>query len=306
MSNKNYRRRLRSPLTYIGGKGNMVQKLLPYIPPHRIYVEVFGGGASLLFAKDPSPVEVYNDIDSAVVNFFRVLRDPEKFEKFYKKVCLTPYSREEYYYCCNTWGECPDDIERAYRWYIMTRFSFSGFRTHGWSFSVWLSCNNMAGVACRWLSVIKLLPEIHARIMRVQVEHYDFRKLIPIYDKPDTFMYLDPPYILETRKNRKYYSNEMTAEEHQDLVNLILVSKSMFVLSGYNHPIYKPLEDAGWQRFDFQTACQAVGRTRHTKILGKGAAFREVPRTESIWLSPNTMAALNPLLFPVSRGEEEV
>lgn len=104
----------------------MVAKLLPLIPPHKIYVEVFGGGASLLFAKEPSPVEVYNDLDSGLVNFFRVLRDPGKFEKFYRKVCFTPYSREEYCFCRDTWGECKDDVERAYRWFVVARMSFSG------------------------------------------------------------------------------------------------------------------------------------------------------------------------------------
>jgi len=69
--------RLRSPMWWFGGKGKMVKKLLPLIPQHKIYVEVFGGGASLLFAKEPSPVEVYNDLNSDLVNFFRVLRDPK-------------------------------------------------------------------------------------------------------------------------------------------------------------------------------------------------------------------------------------
>jgi len=62
----------------------MVKKLLPLIPKHHTYVEVFGGAANLLLAKDPSPVEVYNDIDSGLVNFFRVLRDKNKFQKFYE------------------------------------------------------------------------------------------------------------------------------------------------------------------------------------------------------------------------------
>lgn len=79
----------------------MLGRLLPLIPPHHTYVEVFGGGAALLFNKEPSPVEVYNDIDGNLVNFFRVLRDPEKFQRFYQLLQLTPYSREEFRYCFN-------------------------------------------------------------------------------------------------------------------------------------------------------------------------------------------------------------
>jgi len=69
-----------------------VRKILPFFPPHRIYVEPFGGGASLLLAKQPAEVEVYNDIDSGLVCLFRVLRDPDKFAQFYKKACLTPWT----------------------------------------------------------------------------------------------------------------------------------------------------------------------------------------------------------------------
>ncbi len=70
-------KRLRSPILWFGGKGNMVAKILPLFPPHRIYVEPFGGGASLLMAKAPAPVEVYNDLDSGLVNLFRVLTAAE-------------------------------------------------------------------------------------------------------------------------------------------------------------------------------------------------------------------------------------
>lgn len=90
----------------------MVKHLLNFVPPHYIYVEPFGGAAWLLFAKPPSPVEVYNDIDSGLVNFYRVLRDPEKFKEFYRLVSLTPYSREEFYYCMSTWKECENDVEK--------------------------------------------------------------------------------------------------------------------------------------------------------------------------------------------------
>jgi site-specific DNA-adenine methylase len=183
---------MRSPIYYFGGKGKMVKNLLPLIPPHKIYVEVFGGGASLLFAKKPSPVEVYNDIDSDLVNFFRVLRDPEKFEQFYRKAVLTPYSREEYCFCRETFRECQDDIERAYRFFVTARMSFSGRILHGWSFTVTDSSRGMAGAVSKWLSCLDGLPDIHERLMRVQIEHDDFRKIIPRYDTLETFFYCLP------------------------------------------------------------------------------------------------------------------
>jgi len=263
----------------------MVPKLLKLISPHRIYVEVFGGGASLLFAKCPSPVEVYNDIDSNLVNFFRVLRDPEKFERFHRLASLTPYSREEYYFCRKTWEQCEDDVERAYRWFVVARMSFSGLFGSGWSFGVTGSRRGMAKKCAAWLSIIEGLPQIHARLMQVQIENRDFRDILKIYDTPNTFFYCDPPYVPETRRHGKY-KHEMTLADHEELVKLLLQVKGKIVLSGYQHSVYEPLEQAGWQRYDYETVCYAAGRTRATGILGEGAAKRMQPRTESVWVSP--------------------
>jgi len=279
---------MRSPIGWYGAKSHMVHKLLPLLPPHKIYVEVFGGGASLLFAKEPSQVEVYNDMDSGLVNFFRVLRDPEKFEQLYRKVCLTPYSREEYYYCRDTWKCMEDEVERAYRWYIVARGSFSGRFEGGWGFGVTESHRNMAAICSGWLQVIDALPEIHSRIMRVQIENRDFRKIIRLYDTPDTLFYLDPPYVLEARHDpNARYAHEMTLDDHKELVQLLLQIQGKALLSGYQHEVYAPLEQSGWVRHDFPTVCSAAGRTRATGLLGKGALLKKQPRVESVWVSPN-------------------
>jgi len=286
MAGKKAARRLHSPICWFGGKGNMVAKLLPLLPPHRIYVEPFGGGASLLFAKPPSPVEVYNDIDSGLVNFFRVLRDPEKFAKFYHLVAFTPYSREEYEYCRKTWESCEDEVEKAYRWFVVARMSFSGAFGYSWGSVVTTSRNGMAATCSKWLSTIKMLPAIHERMMRVQIEHADFRDILKRYDTPETLFYCDPPYVPETRRGQ-VYKHELTLDDHRELVQILLSLKGKVLLSGYAHPVYAPLEEAGWQRIDFRTACYAVGRTRATGIMGEGAAKLMHPRVESVWISPN-------------------
>jgi DNA adenine methylase len=265
----------------------MVSKLLKLIPPHRVYVEVFGGGASLLLAKPPSEVEVYNDIDSDLVNLFRVLRDKEKFQRFYRLVCLTPYSREEYNFCKHTFKDCQDDVERAYRFFVFARMTFSGYTASrpSWSFVITTSAGGMAQSCSGWLHVIERLPEIHARLANVQIEHCDFRQIIPAYDAPDTFFYCDPPYVPEARRRLQTYRYEMSLDDHRDLVNLLLGVRGKVMLSGYRHEVYEPLERAGWRRVDFSVACCAVGRTRHTKVLGEGSAKRMQPRVESVWMN---------------------
>ena len=116
--------KMRSPIKWFGGKGRFTQHLLPLIPEHHCYCEVFGGGASLLFAKPPSKVEVYNDLDGDVVAFFRLFHDPEAMKEFKRKCHYTPYSREEYKHFQQTWRES-QGVERIYRWFMITRMSFN-------------------------------------------------------------------------------------------------------------------------------------------------------------------------------------
>ena len=264
----------------------MVNKLLPLIPKHHTYVEVFGGAANLLLAKEPSPVEVYNDIDSGLVNFFRVIRDKDKFKRFYEQVVLIPYSREEYYYCRDTWRDEEDDILRAVKWFVAARQNFSGQLGGSWGYAVTASSKGMARRVSDWFSSIELLPEVSERFLRVQIEHNDFRKILKAYDTEETFFYLDPPYVLETRKC-KAYEHEMSLKDHEDLVDLLLHIKGKAMLSGYEHDVYLPLERAGWTKFLFKSKCYITGRTRGTKHLYNEEEKHKLERTECVWLNYN-------------------
>jgi DNA adenine methylase len=273
----------------------MVAKLLPLLPPHRIYVEPFGGGASLLFAKEPSPVEVYSEIEEGLVNLFRVLRDPEKFGRFYHLATLTPYSREEWEYCQATWEACEDEVERAYRFFVTARQSFGGRFDHGWGMVVTTSNRGMAGTCSRWLSILALLPAIHERLRRVQIEHEDYRVILDRYDTPETLFFCDPPYVPETRRAGEY-RHEMSLEDHKELVTRLLALQGKVLLSGYAHEVYRPLEEAGWERKDFPAACHAVGRTRNSGLQGRGAVLKKQPRLESVWISPTARKGSGSLL----------
>lgn len=289
------RRRLRSPITWFGGKGVLARKIVSLFPAHHCYVEPFCGGASCLFAKPPSPVEVINDLNSDIVNFFRVLRDPQRFEQFYGLASLTPYSREEFYRFRTDWragwSQCPSDVVRAYRWYMMARMSFSGEFGGSWGYSVTTSRRGMANAVSQWLSILDMLPAISERMRRVQVEHGDWRTMLHRYDTPDTLFYVDPPYVKSTRRSGKY-AHEMDDDAHQELVEMLRCIKGGVLLSGYRNPTYAQLEDEGWERLDMPTVCYAAGRTRYTRLLGKGAiAYQR--RTESIWVSPRARNSRN-------------
>lgn len=269
---------LRSPLVWFGGKSAMVPKLLPLIPSHRIYVEPFGGGGNLLIAKEPSLVEVYNDLDLGLVTFFRVLRDPKQFAKFYHLATWTPYSREEFLFCRDSWQLGKDEATKAYRWYVKNRMSFAGMG-RSWGRSVTAVTYNTAEAPASWLSILEQLPLIRQRLLRVQIENKDFRSIIAEYDTPETFFYCDPPYVPETRRSGKY-NHEMSLDGHRELIQLLLRIQGKAILSGYAHPIHKPLEESGWSRRDFETICRVSGRTKGTKQIPK----EQMRRVESVWI----------------------
>ena len=148
------KKKLRPPLRWFGGKQRLAGKLLTLIPPHTTYVEVFAGGAALFFAKEVSQLEVINDLDSGIVNLYRVLRDKEKFEEFRFRVALSPYSREEYEYCRATWWQCEDDVEKARRWFVVTRQCFSGIFGSPFGVSITAGKNGMAGNVASYLRPI--------------------------------------------------------------------------------------------------------------------------------------------------------
>jgi DNA adenine methylase len=284
---------IKAPAPYFGGKQQISGLIASLFPPHTTYVEVFGGMASVLFGKVPSRLEVYNDIESGVVNFFRVLRDPEQCAQLCELLELTPYAREELMACRKGIDDAANPVEKARMWYALAQMSFAG-RIHsdtGFRFSK--GFNHSPAYSFR--SGIDMLPMFTARLRRVVIEHMDFRRLLEAYDAPDTLFYCDPPYLPETRK-RKAYACEMTAEDHADLLALLNSRHGHVVLSGYDSPLYR---DAlrGWALVQVSSFTSAAGHTTKLGLKGKGSVSSraDMRRTECIWISPG--AHRQPSLF---------
>ena len=289
------RRRPRSPIPWFGGKGRMVANLLPLLPPCLRYVEPFGGGASILFAREPAELEVYNDLDEGLVNFFRVIADRETFGRFYRRVALLPYSRAIYDQCRREWASQTDPIPRAAMWYVVARQSFSGRFAASWGTTVTASSRGRAESVANWQSALDALPLVHARLSRVQIEQADWRRVLDRYDTPETLFYCDPPYPHASRDKSTRYAHELTDADHEDLVEKLLAVVGMVCLSSYPGGAYRRLGEAGWHRTQWRTACYAAGRTRATGIQGAGSALRMQPRTEVLWRNPAAMKAMPPI-----------
>jgi DNA adenine methylase len=194
---------------------------------------------------------------------------------------LTPYSREDFLYCRDSWNKYKDEALKAYHWYVKNRMSFAGMG-RSWGRSVTSTTRGGAEAPASWMSILEQLPEIHRRVRRVQIEHKDFRAILADYDTPETFFYCDPPYHPETRRDGTY-ENELTAEDHEELVKILLNIKGRAMLSGYAHPVHRQLEAAGWERRDFESKCIVAGRTKGSRHLTKD----QMRRVESVWLKPS-------------------
>ncbi len=279
---------------WFGGKGMLVKKLLQFVPPHDAYIEPFFGGGSLFFAKRPVKIEVINDIDKDLMNFYSVLRDDVKFNKFMKLTYLTLYSRAEYMHAREKFKRraWKDDVERAYLFYIIARMSFAGHFGHSWGYDISATSKGMSRTVHAYLSSVDRLPEIHERLRHAQIECDDwlsvYERYVPkwLQDGLKVFVYLDPPYLEDVRRNGKY-RYELSRRRHEELIEVIKKEKeAKIMLSGYLSALYEELEEAGWCKKCWNVACHAVGRTRVYGLLGEGATLsKNQRRTECIWMN---------------------
>lgn len=274
---------MKSPIVWFGGKGAQTQYIMPWIHgyKHAHYVEPFGGGASVLFAKRPSKIETYNDLDSALYDFFRVLADRELFADFERIVSVLPHSRQFHAEYKAAWESEEDLVRRVAMWFLVARQSFSGDVRTGWGNVAKKSGGTRVQ---KWLSAVNRLPEVHARLQCVQIENRDAMELIERFDDPGILFYCDPPYVWSTRKSGGY-KHEMDDRDHVRLLELL--TQRVAIVSGYDSDSYTILTDAGYVKHEYEMACASA------MALGVG---REM-RTECLWLHPRVAKAKQPSLF---------
>lgn len=177
----------KSPLAWVGGKSKLTSTIIPLIPKHSCYVEVFAGAAWVLFRKEPSKVEVINDINGDLITLYRVIQNHlEEFVRYYKWSLI---SREEFDRLQRVDESTLTDIQRAARFYYLVKNAF-GAKIVG-------QCFGVASSSKPRLNLLRLeedLSEAHLRLSRVTIENLPYDQLIKRYDGKDVFFYIDPPY----------------------------------------------------------------------------------------------------------------
>lgn len=264
------------PVVWFGGKGHISGWIASQLPEHFTYVEPYGGSGSVLFAKDPSPVEVWNDLHGDLTNLFRTIRDdPDELER---RVSLTLHSRAEYEHAVDTLNDATvtDPLIRATSFFIAMNQGFGG--THptlgrwGKSKGQRLS-NGMGNNTAQWWRKVAFIDVWHERLARVQIENRDALEVMRDFDSPTTLHYLDPPYPTKVRrKSLNAYQHEVDDEHHKLMVDVAIGLDGAVVVSGYDTPLYAALDRAGWRRLNKPTHARGAG------VGGKG-------RQEWLWVN---------------------
>jgi DNA adenine methylase len=270
------------PLKWHGGKHYLASKIVALMLPHLHYVEPFFGGGAVLFARDPDDPrlfagdvaqlhgvsEVVNDINSRLINFWRILQDPECFEQFRRTVEAIPLARAEWERAHHhAYGH--DSLADAVAFFVDARQSRSGLMQGFTPLTRNRTRRQMNGNASEWLSAVEGLPAVHARLRRVVIENLPALELIQREDTPWTCFYCDPPYLHSTRTATQAYCYEMSEADHQALLDVLLHCEGQVMLSGYPSELYdRALAD--WTRHTFDMPNHAAGgdtKGRETEVL---------------------------------------
>ena len=264
------------PLKWHGGKFYLALRYRARFPEHTHYVETHFGGGSLLLSGDGEGVsEVANDKYGLLMNFYRVLRDPEAFEEFKRTVEATPI-------CEDFWREAADvcfrkarhrippipNVHLAVQFFIFCRQSRQGLMEDFASISRNRVRRGMNEQASAWWSAVEGLDEIHHRLRRVVMFSRDGADIIRREDSPSTFFFVDPPYPKDTRKAPEAYEYEMSQVEHRHLLETLSQIKGKFMLCGYQNRLYDGFwRDYGWtlEKFDIDNKSSG-SKTKERKV----------------------------------------
>ena len=269
------------PLKWHGGKHYLAKQIVDLMPSHTHYVEPYAGGLSVLFAKPSYLVdghsEVVNDLNGGLTNFWRVLASEELFQKLVRRLECTPFS-ESLWMTAKEAGQHTNSqdemVDSAVQFFTRYRQSRQGLGKDFATLSRNRTRRGMNEQVSSWLSAVEGLPEAHERLKRVVVLNSDALDVIRQQDGPNTFFYLDPPYLHETRTAIDAYEFEMSIEEHSSLLEVLQSISGKFLLSGYRSELYDSYSSVNaWSRVDIEIDNKA------------SSSKKKATKTECLWMN---------------------
>ena len=232
-----------TPVTYYGGKQQMAKLIVNCIPPHSVYVEPFCGGCAVFFAKSPARIEVINDINGEAINFYKVLQND--FESLQKEVKATLHSRAAFVEAKAVYRnpDAHDKIKRAWAFWCCSVMGYAGLIGRGgWGYG--RTGHSLPNEITNKRN--DFTHDLARRLEQTQIECNDAFTVIKAYDTPETFFYVDPPYIGADQGHYKGY----TEESFRALLLRLSKIQGRFILSSYPSSILDEyIEKCGWYSF---------------------------------------------------------
>ena len=234
------RTKLKAPFGWVGGKTQLAKDIINLIPDdHKTYIEVFGGAGSVLYQKEPSKLEVLNDINSELINLHRIIRNnPQSLSMYLNDLLI---SRDIFQDIKTKHLKGRNNIEKAALYFYQLTQSFG---SKGDNFAM----STKSGRKPK--NIYRNFKTVSERLKFVTIENMSFNKLIPLYDKEDSFFYVDPPYV----ETESYYKNTggFGIKEHEELSDLLSKVKGRFLLSYNDSVVVREL----YKGFNIQTTKQ--------------------------------------------------
>jgi len=239
---------MRGPLNYIGGKSRFISTILPMLPDHTTYVEPFSGGAQIFFRKKPSKVEVLNDLDGELVNFYRVCQS--HYEELLRYLRFMVVGRDWYKRLQKTPSESLTDIQRAGRYFYLQKSTFGG-RVAKQNYAIHVLQPSHFSTS----KLSKVIEETHKRLDGVQIENMPYESIIRKYDRPSTFFYIDPPYY----GVKGLYRFDFDHAQFEQLAEQLRTIKGKFLLSVNDRPELRQI----FKSFNFSTLSVSYSLQKH-------------------------------------------
>lgn len=248
-----------TPISYYGGKQSLLRHMLPLVPRHSIYTEAFCGGAALFFAKTPSEVEVINDLNSNLINFYKVLKN--QFPELKKKIDATLHSRREHVFAqiVYDYPEFFNDVVRAWALWVLSKQSFASKLDGSWGYDI--SHNTMSKKITNCKN--SFTTELAKRLENAQIENTDALRIIKSRDCVEAFHFVDPPYVGTDCGHYKGYSDA----DFEKLLQLLSTIKGKFMLTMFPHEmITKFAKYNGWIIHEVERTISASKTKRRKQI----------------------------------------
>lgn len=267
-----------SAFGYFGSKHRLARRLSSILPPHNAWVELFCGSAAMTIAKEPAPIEIINDINGDIVNFFEQLRNNST--ELIRLIEGTPYAEAEFQLSREVIAQPISNVERARRFFISAMMAMNGAfgkTPGGFSYTNTYSRGGVEARVSRWLNMPPHLETVANRLRTVRISKRDALEMLEEFrDYPATLLYLDPPYLADRKHG---YDFEAADEEfHKKLLTAVQNVKCMVLISGYQNDLYENMLPArkGWLKQVIEASTKGNDGVSHKReeVIWMNRAYR--------------------------------